>query len=484
MMAEKDLKDLTLTGMKKALDSGEVSSVELVEALRTAWEEDQGHPTPVNGYVEFFADAEKQALKADKARAAGEKGKLLGLPLAVKDNIQIEGRLTTCASNILQGYTAPYSATVIKRLAAAGAVFLGRTNMDEFAMGSSCEYSCYGAVRNPRDRERTAGGSSGGSAAVVAAKQAPLALGSDTGGSVRLPASFCGVYGLKPSYGTLSRYGLVAFGSSLDQIGFLARSAEDLHLVLSVTAGADSRDQTCEETGFSNMAPLENGSLSGLKVGIPGELVSDAVDPQVLEVFDRFRKWLESGGAKPRIVSIPALEACVAMYYIIAPAEASSNLSRFDGVKYGRRASGTGNLEEMYEKTREEGFGPEVKRRILIGNYVLSSGYYDAYYKKAQGVRALLQENMNRMFEEVDLIASPTSPALPFRLGEKVDDPLSMYLVDICTTPANLTRSPSLSLPGGNTPDGLPVGVQITGRRFAEPLLLSTAFAWEREMGG
>jgi aspartyl-tRNA(Asn)/glutamyl-tRNA(Gln) amidotransferase subunit A len=373
---------------------------------------------------------------------------------------------------------------VIKRLAAAGAVFLGRTNMDEFAMGSSCEYSCYGAVRNPRDRERTAGGSSGGSAAVVAAKQAPLALGSDTGGSVRLPASFCGVYGLKPSYGTLSRYGLVAFGSSLDQIGFLARSAEDLHLVLSVTAGADSRDQTCEETGFSNMAPLENGSLSGLKVGIPGELVSDAVDPQVLEVFDRFRKWLESAGAKPRIVSIPALEACVAMYYIIAPAEASSNLSRFDGVKYGRRASGAGNLEEMYEKTREEGFGPEVKRRILIGNYVLSSGYYDAYYKKAQGVRALLQENMNRMFEEVDLIASPTSPALPFRLGEKVDDPLSMYLVDICTTPANLTRSPSLSLPGGNTPDGLPVGVQITGRRFAEPLLLSTAFAWEREMGG
>ncbi len=467
--------------MKRALESKEVSSVELTQAFRETWEEDCAHRQPVNGYVEFFADALDQARAADKARAAGNGGRLLGLPIAVKDNIQIAGRLTTCASRILQGYTAPYSATVIDRLAAAGAVFLGRTNMDEFAMGSSCEYSCYGPVRNPHDRDRTAGGSSGGSAATVAAKQAPFALGSDTGGSVRLPASFCGVYGLKPSYGTLSRYGLVAFGSSLDQIGFLSRSVEDMQLVLSVTAGADPRDQSCEETVFGEMRPLEAPDFTGMTVGIPEELVAAAVDTQVLEVFEAYRRWLESNGAKTKSVSIPVLEACVAMYYIIAPAEAGSNLSRFDGVKYGYRAADSATLEAMYENTREEGFGEEVKRRILIGNYVLSSGYYDAYYKKAQGVRALLQESMENTFKEVDLLASPTSPVPPFRLGEKVDDPLSMYLTDICTTPASLTKLPSLSLPGGVTPDGLPVGVQITGRRFSELTLLQTAYAWERE---
>ncbi|MBN1685596.1 MAG: Asp-tRNA(Asn)/Glu-tRNA(Gln) amidotransferase subunit GatA [Spirochaetales bacterium] len=484
-MNDRRLNGLTLSEMRRALQAGEVSSVELVEAFRNAWEEDSSNEKPVNGYVEFFADAAQQARKADEARAAGGHGKLLGLPIAVKDNIQIAGRLTTCASNILQGYRAPYSATVIERLEAAGAVFLGRANMDEFAMGSSCEYSCYGAVRNPHDRDRTAGGSSGGSAALVAAKQAPFALGSDTGGSVRLPASFCGVYGLKPSYGTLSRYGLVAFGSSLDQIGFLARSVEDLQLVLSVAAaGVDPRDQTSEKTGFENAGPLRARSLSGLTIGIPGQLVSEAVDPQVLQVFDEFRRWLESAGAKTRVISIPVLDACVAMYYIIAPAEASSNLSRFDGVKYGRRAAGAENLDAMYEKTREEGFGPEVKRRILIGNYVLSSGYYDAYYKKAQGVRALLQQRMDAVFEEVDLLASPTSPTPPFRLGEKVDDPLAMYLTDICTTPANLTKSPALSLPGGRTSDGLPVGVQLTGRRFCEMTLLETAYSWEREHAG
>ena len=472
---------MTLTAMKKALDAGKVSSVELVGEFRRNWQNDCSGSNPVNGYVEFFADAEEQALKADEARASGSRAPMLGLPLAVKDNIQIQGREATCASKILQGYTAPYSATVIERLAAAGAVFLGRANMDEFAMGSSCEYSCYGPVRNPHDRGRTAGGSSGGSAALVASGQAPFALGSDTGGSVRLPASFCGVYGLKPTYGTLSRYGLVAFGSSLDQIGFLSNSTEDLLLALSVTSGKDRRDQTCEETGFAEAEALKPRSLSGLTVGIPTELISDAVDPTVLEVFDRYRTWLESGGAKIREISIPVLDACVAMYYIIAPAEASSNLSRFDGVKYGYRAAGGVTLDSMYEKTREEGFGPEVKRRILIGNYVLSSGYYDAYYKKAQAVRSLLQDRMDEVFREVDLLASPTSPVPPFRLGEKIDDPLSMYLTDICTTPANLAGVPSLSMPAGFTPEGLPVGVQITGRKFSEVMLLETAFTWERE---
>jgi aspartyl-tRNA(Asn)/glutamyl-tRNA(Gln) amidotransferase subunit A len=480
-MADSALTGMTLSAMKKKLDAGQISSVELVAAFRGAWEEDCELEKPVNGYVEFFSDAEEQARKADESRASGTKSTMLGLPLAVKDNIQICGRHATCASKILQGYTAPYSATVIERLQAAGVLFLGRANMDEFAMGSSCEYSCYGPVRNPHDRDRTAGGSSGGSAALVAAGQAPFALGSDTGGSVRLPASFCGVYGLKPSYGTLSRYGLVAFGSSLDQIGFLARSPEDLHLVLSATAGADPRDQTCEESSFSEVASLEPRSLSGLTVGIPTELVSEAINPQVLKVFDRFRGWLESAGVKIKEVSIPVLDACVAMYYIIAPAEASSNLSRFDGVKYGYRTSGAVNLDTMYEKTREEGFGPEVKRRILIGNYVLSSGYYDAYYKKAQAVRALLTGRMDEVFQEVDLLVSPTSPTPPFCLGEKVDDPLSMYLTDICTTPANLAGLPSLSMPGGMTPKGLPVGVQLTGRRSSELSLLETALAWERE---
>lgn len=480
-MADTTVTGMSLTTIKKELDAGSISAVELVEEYRGAWEKDREHPKPVNGYVEFFDDAEEQARIADNARASGSPGILLGLPLAVKDNIQICGRETTCASKILKGYTAPYSATVIERLRKQGAVFLGRANMDEFAMGSSCEYSCYGPVRNPHDRDRIPGGSSGGSAALVAAGQAPFALGSDTGGSVRLPASFCGVYGLKPSYGSLSRYGLVAFGSSLDQIGFLARSPEDIHLVLSVAAGKDPLDQTSEETDFSKKETLEPGSLSGLTVGIPTELVTEAVEPQVLEVFENFRKWLEASGAKIKSVSIPVLDACVAMYYIIAPAEASSNLSRFDGVKYGYRTPDAANLDSMYEKTREEGFGPEVKRRILIGNYVLSSGYYDAYYKKAQAVRSLLKERMDEAFQEVDLLASPTAPTTPFRLGEKTDDPLSMYLTDICTTSANLAGLPSLSIPGGMTPGKLPVGVQITGRKFSEIALLETALAWERE---
>ena len=482
-MADTAITGMSLSAMKNALSARDISSVELVAEFRSAWEKDGENPKPVNGYVEFFQDAEEQAQKADEARSAGSQQKLLGLPLAVKDNIQITGRQATCASKILQGYTAPYSATVIERLEGAGALFLGRANMDEFAMGSSCEYSCYGAVRNPHDRDRTAGGSSGGSAALVASCQAPFALGSDTGGSVRLPASFCGVYGLKPSYGTLSRYGLVAFGSSLDQIGFLARCPEDLHLVLSVTAGRDPHDQTSEETDFLKTETLKSRSLSGLTVGIPSELVTDAINPEVLEVFEGYRRWLESAGAKTKIVSIPVLDACVAMYYIIAPAEASSNLSRFDGVKYGYRTADAVNLDTMYEKTREEGFGPEVKRRILIGNYVLSSGYYDAYYKKAQAVRRMLQDRMDEVFQEVDLLASPTSPTPPFRLGEKVDDPLSMYLTDICTTPVNLAGLPSLSIPAGFTSEKLPVGVQITGKKFSEITLLETAMAWEREGG-
>ncbi len=480
-MPDRELKHLSLREMMAALVKGDTCSVDLVRAFRNEWEADLRHEKPVNGYIEFFEDAEEQAERADTRRRAGDNGRLLGLPLAVKDNIQIRGRSMTCASNILAGYTAPYSATVIERLENEGAVFLGRANMDEFAMGSSCEYSCYGPTRNPIDRDRTSGGSSGGSAALVAAYQAPFSLGSDTGGSVRLPASFCGVYGLKPTYGTHSRYGLVAFGSSLDQIGCLARSPDDLSLVLGVSAGRDPRDNTSEDTSFGDCFPPAPKDVRGMRVGIPEELISEAIDPEVLAVFERFRDWLISSGAEIEIVSMPSLKACVAMYYIIAPAEASSNLSRFDGVKYGYRDTGGADLQEMYENTREAGFGPEVKRRILIGNYVLSSGYYDAYYKKAQQVRTLLTRSMHEAFSHLDLLISPTSPTPPFLLGEKVDDPMAMYLTDICTTAANLTKTPSLSIPAGTTTSGLPVGVQISGNNFAEKRLLEVAAAWERD---
>ena len=480
-MPSSDLTGMSLSTMADALANGEVSSVDLVKAFRAAWEADLLHQKPIGGYIEFFDDAEEQAKGADARRKAGETGRMLGLPIAVKDNIQIRGRAVTCASSILKGYVAPYSSTVIERLEMAGTVFLGRANMDEFAMGSSCEYSCYGPTRNPLDRDRTSGGSSGGSAAVVAARQAPFALGSDTGGSVRLPASYCGVYGLKPTYGTHSRYGLVAFGSSLDQIGCLARTPDDISLVLGTTAGRDPRDSTSQTTSFNELPALAPRDIKGLRVGIPKQLITDAIDPEVLAVFARFREWLASAGAEIETVSLPYLDACVAMYYIIAPAEASSNLSRFDGVKYGHRDTHGADLQEMYENTREAGFGPEVKRRILIGNYVLSSGYYDAYYKKAQQVRALLSGSMQEVFSKVDVLISPTSPTPPFLLGEKLDDPLAMYLTDICTTAANLTKTTSLSIPAGETANGLPVGVQISGNSFAEIDLLEIAAAWEQQ---
>ena len=480
-MHEREPAALTLCEIKKKLESGELTAVETVDAFRKRYESDCSHETPVNGFIEFYEDAGEQAELCDKLRKDGDTRPLLGLPFAVKDNIHIEGKSVTCASKILEGYRAPYTATVISRLAAAGAVFIGRTNMDEFAMGSSCEYSCYGATRNPIDRNRIAGGSSGGSAAVVAARQAPFALGSDTGGSVRLPASYCGVYGLKPGYGVLSRHGLVAFGSSLDQIGFLAGSPADMALVLEITAGKDPYDSTSEETDFSGVFPLPEFDLAGLTVGVPRELTGEAIEEDVKTVYDGFCSWLKESGAKVEQFSLPILDVCVAIYYIIAPAEASSNLSRYDGVKYGFRIEDWHNLLDMYERTRERGFGPEVKRRILIGNYVLSSGYYDAYYKKAQEVRSLLKIELQNAFKKYQCILSPTSPTVPFRLGEKIDNPLSMYMTDICTTSANLTSVPALSIPAGETDGGLPVGVQLMGLKNSEKILLQIADSWYQQ---
>ena len=477
----KAITNLTLCEIKKRLETEEISSLEVVSAFRDAYEKDKSAKDPVNGFVEWFDDAERSAEETDRRRSAGEKGILLGLPLAIKDNIQIAGKSATCASRILQGFTAPYSATAVELLKSEGAIFLGRTNMDEFAMGSSCEYSCYGPTLNPWDRSRIAGGSSGGSAAVVAAGHAPFALGSDTGGSIRLPASFCGVYGLKPTYGAISRYGLIAFGSSLDQIGFLASSPQDLALVLSVAARKDPRDSTSVEIDGQNSYPLQSPDMGGLRVGVPAQLKGDRFDQSVREKFDDFCTWLADSGVVVEEFSLPILDACVALYYIIAPAEASSNLSRYDGVKYGHRSDQWTNLLDMYEKTRNEGFGREVKRRILIGNYVLSSGYYDAYYKKAQAVRSLLKKELKQVFESYDMILSPTSPTPAFKVGEKTQNPLAMYLTDVCTTMANLTNTPSLSMPAGRTADDLPVGVQITGPAASDSKLLQLAARWHRE---
>ncbi len=476
---------LNLDELRSRLQSGALTSTAVVTAFHEAYLADAKGPQPLNGYVEWFKDAIALAEAADSARRRGEAVHgLLGLPIAVKDNILVKGRALTCASEILKGFTAPYSATVIERLVNAGMIPVGRTNMDEFAMGSSCEYSCYGPAHNPVDRSRTAGGSSGGSAAVVAGNQAPVALGSETGGSVRLPASFCGVYGLKPSYGSLSRYGLVAFGSSLDQIGIVGRCPRDLALILSVAAGKDPNDETSADTDFSRLGgALVRRDLKGLRIAIPEEFLAEGLDSEVRRLLDSFVAWARTEGALVETISLPILEASVAIYYIIAPAEASSNLARYDGVRYGFREKEIANLFELYERTRSRGFGKEVKRRILLGNYVLSSGYYDAYYKKAQGVRTLLIKEVGEVLSRYDLILSPTAPTPAFALGSKVDDPLAMYLSDIYTTFANLALLPSLSLPAGRTQGGLPVGVQITGGRFAEELLLSCAERWHEEGG-
>ncbi|MBN1412541.1 MAG: Asp-tRNA(Asn)/Glu-tRNA(Gln) amidotransferase subunit GatA [Spirochaetales bacterium] len=477
----KELIGMSLSELKEKLDKKEMSTVELVRAYLDAFEADRKHEKPLNGYIEVFRDSIEKAEKADEARVRGSARPLEGLPFAVKDNIVIKGKHATCASGVLKGFCSPYSATVVKRLVDAGMIPLGRTNMDEFGMGSSCEYSIYGATRNPVDRDLTPGGSSGGSAAVVASGQAPVALGTETGGSVRTPASYCGVYGLKPSYGTLSRYGVVAYGSSLDQIGILAKTPQDIALMLSFAAGADPHDMTSAPTNFTNCSPLKERDIKGLKVLLPTEFLGEGIDPGIKQKVESFAQWFKKNGAQVDTDSVPILQAAVAIYYIIAPAEASSNLARYDGVRYGNRVRQTANLEEMYVKTRSEGFGKEVKRRIFIGNYVLSSGYYDAYYKKAMQVRTLLRREIEKVFSKYDLILSPTSPCPPFKLGEKVDDPLAMYLTDICTTFSNLALIPSLSVPVGTTGAGLPVGVQLAGNRFREDLLLEVAAMYHKE---
>jgi len=414
-----------------------------------------------------------------QAAAARATGVLYGMPVAVKDNICTLEFTTTCGSKILEGYRSPYEATAITKLKAAGALIAGKTNCDEFAMGSSTEHSAYGRVIHPLDKARVPGGSSGGSAALVGAGAVPAALGSDTGGSVRQPAAFCGVVGIKPTYGRVSRYGLVAFGSSLDQIGVFGRSVHDAARVLSVISGRDPRDATCEDRDPLRL-PTVPESLQGFVIGVPKEYFPPELDPAVRRACDRSIRMMKELGAAIREVSLPHTPYAVPTYYVIAPAEASSNLARYDGVRYGPRFDGTADLRGLYRATRGQGFGPEVRRRILVGTYVLSAGYYDAYYRRAQQMRALIAQDFRNVFDRgVDLLFTPTVPSPAFKAGEKLSDPIAMYMSDIFTVTANLAGLPAISLPIGRV-KGLPIGGQLIGQAFLEDEMLEAAYALER----
>ncbi len=467
----------TVGALRQLLDARELSSVELTEAYleRIAAVDDR-----VRSFVTVTRNtALEQATDADRRIASGEAGPLLGVPMALKDLLSTAGIVTTCGSRILQGYHPPYDATVYARLRDVGAVLLGKLNMDEFAMGSSTENSALGITANPWDLATVPGGSSGGSAAAVAAGEAAFTLGSDTGGSVRQPASLCGVVGLKPTYGRVSRFGLIAFASSLDQIGPLTRTVEDAALVLSVIAGQDPLDSTSAPVDVPGYLALLGEDLRGLRVGVPAEYFVEGTEPGVEAAVREGIAQLERLGAELVDVSLPSTGYALSTYYIIAPAEVSSNLSRYDGVKYGYRSTDGEDLIETYLSTRDQGFGAEVKRRIMVGTYALSSGYYDAYYLKAQKVRTLIKAEFDAAFERCDVIASPTSPSVAFKIGSRTADPLAMYLSDVFTIPASMAGIPAVSVPCGFS-DGLPVGMQLIGRAFDEATILRAAHAYER----
>jgi len=426
----------------------------------------------------------ERALDRAKALDAGKAtGPLHGVPIAIKDNMCTRGVPTSASSRILSGFAPPYNATVVERLETAGAVIIGKTNLDEFAMGSSTENSAFGPSKNPWDVSRTPGGSSGGSAAAVAARIVPLAFGSDTGGSIRQPAGLCGIVGLKPTYGRVSRYGLLAFASSLDQIGPFATTVEDAALALQVIGGFDSHDSTSSSERVPDFSAALTGDIKGVRIGVPRAFLGEGVDGEVLRAYESALATLQSRGAALVDIELPYAAYGIPVYYLICTAEASSNLARYDGVRYGLRTrlEKDDTLLQMYERTRDQGFGPEVKRRIMLGTYVLSAGYYDAYYLKAQQVRTLLLQDYQRAFEQVDVVATPTTPTPAFKLGEKTSDPVQMYLNDIFTVSANLTGLPSISVPCGFSASELPIGFQLTGRAFDEPTLLRTADAFQRD---
>ena len=479
-MAYIDISSLSVASAQDALRRGDFTSVELTQSVLDAIAAKDG---AIGAYLTVDADgALAGAAEADARRRAGEDRDLLGIPVAMKDIFNVKGQPCTCASRILEGYVAPFDATVVARLRAEGAIPCGRVNMDEFAMGASTEHSAFQVTRNPVAPDRVPGGSSGGSAAAVAGGLALASLGTDTGGSIRQPASFCGCVGLKPSYGRVSRYGVTAFASSLDQVGPIARDVEDAAILLQAIAGADPHDQTCLDRPVPDYrAALAGASVEGLRIGVPKEYFVEGTDPQVMALVRAAIEKAAAAGARVEEISLPHTEYAIAVYYIVATAEASANLARFDGVRYGRREVGPdGSLQSLYDLSRTHGFGPEVKRRILLGTWVLSSGYYDAYYNRALKVRTLVRRDFEAAFAKVDAILCPVAPTPAFKLDSTVNDPLQAYLCDAFTVPANLAGLCGVSIPCGRTADlGLPVGLQILCPPFAEPTLLRTARAME-----
>lgn len=473
------LTELTVRGLTDVFRTGEASAE---EAARAYLEQIETGDPEIHAYLTVTAEeALRRAKAVDEKRRRGETlSPLAGVPMGIKDNICTKGVRTTCASRMLESFVPPYDAGVMEKLDGADAVPLGKLNMDEFAMGSTTESSYFGVTRNPRNTGRVPGGSSGGSAAAVAAKEAAFALGSDTGGSIRQPAAFCGVVGMKPTYGTVSRYGLVAFASSLDQIGPLTRDVTDNALVMEAIAGWDRRDATSLNRPAPAYAEKLGRGVEGVRIGLPKEFYGEGLDPAIREAIFAAAKRLEGMGAGIVELSMPTLDSALPAYYILSSAEASSNLARFDGIKYGTRAAEYGSIDELYKNSRSEGFGREVKRRIMLGSFVLSAGYYDAYYKKALQVRTLIIRDYSRAFGACDAILSPVAPTVAYELGSKTTDPLAMYMGDIYTVPVNIAGIPALSLPCGTAPDGLPIGMQLIGPAFSEPQLYQIGYAFEK----
>ena len=477
-----DLLNMSAVELAEAIKAGKTSAVDAMEAVIAQIEKEE---SDLNCYVTFDKEAARKAAKEaqDKIEAGTLTGPLAGVPFAIKDNMCTKGVLTTCSSKILENFIPQFDSEAVKRLIDAGAVIVGKTNMDEFAMGSTTETSYYGATKNPRNKEHVPGGSSGGSSAAVAANECFAALGSDTGGSIRQPASYCGVVGMKPTYGTVSRYGLIAYGSSLDQIGPLCKDVTDCATIMEVIAAHDPKDSTSVEREDTDFTSALVDDVKGLKIGIPRDYFGDGLDGEVKEAVLNVAKTLESKGAIVEEFDLSLVEYAIPTYYTIAAAEASSNLERFDGVKYGYRASDYEGLHNMYKKTRSEGFGPEVKRRIMLGSFVLSSGYYDAYYLKALRVKAMIKKAFDEAFAKYDLIICPVAPTTAPKLGSSLSDPIKMYLSDIYTISVNLAGLPGISLPCGKDSKGLPIGVQMIGDCFKEKNLIRAAYSYEQARG-
>ena len=480
--SDRGLHKLTIHQASELLAGGEISSRELTESVFSRIDKAEGK---ISAYITITRDtALKESEEADRMLKTGVMGQgsssILGVPLAIKDNICTDGIRTTCSSNILGNFVPPYESTVTRRLKDAGYILLGKTNMDEFAMGSSTENSVLGPTRNPWNLDRIPGGSSGGSAAAVASDECIAALGSDTGGSIRQPAACCGVVGLKPTYGRVSRYGLVAFASSLDQIGPITKDVEDSAILMNIIGGHDPLDSTSADIALPDFRKALNRDIRGLRIGIPDEYFLEGMDKEVEKSIRDAIKVIEGLGAETIKISLPHTGYAIATYYILATSEASSNLARYDGVKYGFRIEKSGDLLDMYMKTRSRGFGVEVKRRIMLGTYALSSGYYEAYYRKAQQVRTLIKRDFDEAFKKIDAIITPTSPTAAFRIGEKAGDPLQMYLSDIFTISVNLAGVPAISIPCGFTSDNLPIGLQLIGKHFDEETILRIAHVYEQ----